>query len=133
MISGCCNMGGVGPRLGRQRNARNQGGRKICDFLRDVDQGHSLENLESTGGGGRIPGRRFIEHHLRDEKLEFMATVPPPGMGYLLVSRRNQVAARPRGQIADDACFEVNLGAHDFMLPRRSSWRHPMALRTLQP
>ena len=56
-------------------------------------------------------------NQLRDEQVKVLTMHLPPFLGDLLIGRHDQIAARPRGQVADDRCFEIDFGFHILTLP----------------
>jgi hypothetical protein len=59
---------------------------------------------------------RFIDDELRDEKLESALSCLPPISGDLLMGRNDQIAARPRGQVARNSGLQVQERLHSSML-----------------
>lgn len=64
---------------------------------------------------------RFVEYELRD--AQFVGGPPAPlGAGQCLMGRKDDVAARPRREIAHDAGFDIDR-AHDVMVSRQVATR----------
>ena len=67
----------------------------------DIEQWQIRENSRSARRGLRISGTHLIEDELRYEDLELRPAPMPPLVSDLLARGRDQIAARPRGEVAD--------------------------------
>lgn len=66
-----------------------------------------------------VTGARFVEYELRDAQLVGRPPAPP-GAGQCLMGRKDDVAARPRREIAHDAGFDVDR-VHDAIVSRHGA------------
>lgn len=64
----------------------------------------TLNGGEATAGRGVVATTDLLENSIRNEQLKPIAT-GPPFLRDLLVGCKNQIAARHRGQVANDRRF----------------------------
>jgi len=100
-----------------QRNTLDQGGGKLRDFGRDVQDRKVRDQRCAALSRVRIPATDLVQDNLRDEEGKRWPPLAPPDMRHLLTSGYDQVAARTGREVADDAGFDVDTGAHPLILP----------------
>ena len=116
----------VGSRLGRQRVLFGQARSQCHRIFRYSKARNGLQRLLSFSDRLGIAAASFVRNQLRHVDLKMPAPLLPPLAGHLLVRRQDQVPARPRRQVTDDARLKV-----DPLLHVNSSPQH--ALEAPQP
>ena len=110
----CCNrnMRGIGESLLRQSQRFLQSTRQINDLVGQVQKRQALQSGHALASGFGIARRGLIQNELLDVDVESRAAFLPPLSSDLLMTRANQVPARPGGKIAWDGRFQVERRVH---------------------
>lgn len=130
-MNGCGrHMEGVGSSLQGQRSARQQRSTECKAFVRDIKFPHSAQESQSLGRGIGVPRAGLVHHDLRYKQVESPAALLPPSARQHLITRDDQIAAGPAGEIAGNGGFQID-GGHPPSLPTqgcRASSRHRQRL-----
>jgi hypothetical protein len=106
----------VSGRLARNPAGGQNTGRYLRNLWRNVQQRKTLERTHPFPRRHGVSGACFVNHKLRNVKLESAPPLFPPFPGDLLVAGDYQIPAWPRGQVARNSRLQVQSRLHLLIL-----------------